>query len=187
DVDRTRGCLVSARGGAPRVKLLTVTQYFESHRGGIEIVAGRLAREFARSGIAVAWLATDATPAPDFTAEPRLRARPLAATNIAERRAGIPYPILTPGSYADIAREARAADVILIHDALYLTSIAAYMTARWHRKPVVVVQHIGAVPFKNPLLRWTMEIANRMVTRPILARSDQTVFISESTARQFNG
>ena len=80
-------------------------------------------------------------------------------------------------------REVRKADVVLIHDALYLTSIAAYLAARWIGRPVVVVQHIGAVPFKNPILRWTMAIANRFVTRPILALSDQTVFISESTAR----
>ena len=56
------------------MKLLTVTHYFESHRGGIEIVAGQLAREFARSGMEVTWLATDATAAPDTTTEPRLRA-----------------------------------------------------------------------------------------------------------------
>lgn len=169
------------------MKLLTVSQYFESHRGGIEIVAGRLVHELARAGIDVTWLATDATPAPDFAAEPRLRARSLAATNIAERHVGLPYPILAPGSYRCIAREVAQTDVVLIHDALYLTSIAAYAAARWSSKPIVVIQHIGAVPFKNPILRRTMEMANRMVTRPILARADQTVFISESTARQFDG
>jgi glycosyltransferase involved in cell wall biosynthesis len=169
------------------VKLLTVSQYFESHRGGIEIVAGKLAREFARAGVDVVWLATDATPAPDFAAEPRLRAQALVATNIAERHVGLPYPILAPRAYADIAREVRRADVVLIHDALYLTSIAAYLAARWIGRPVAVVQHIGAVPFKNPILRWTMAIANRLVTRSVLARSDQTVFISETTARQFEG
>jgi glycosyltransferase involved in cell wall biosynthesis len=162
-----------------------VTHYFESHRGGIEIVAGRLAREFTRSGIDVAWLATDATPSPDSNAEPRLRAIPLAAGNIAERLTGIPYPVLAPASFRCIAREVKTADAVLIHDALYLTSLAAFLAARWFGKPVVVVQHIGAVPFRNPILRRTMELANRFLTRPILARSDQTVFISESTARHF--
>jgi glycosyltransferase involved in cell wall biosynthesis len=164
-----------------------VTHYFESHRGGIEIVAGRLAREFARSGIDVAWLATDASPSPDSKDEPRLRAIPLAAGNIAERLTGIPYPVLTPASFWRIVREVKAADAVLIHDALYLTSIAAFLAARWFGRPVVVVQHIGVVPFRNPILRRTMELANRLFTRPILARSDQTVFISESTARHFNG
>ena len=169
------------------MNLLIVTHYFESHRGGIEIVAGRLAQEFARSGIDVAWLATDATPPPNSKAEPRLRAIPLAAGNIAERSIGIPYPILAPASFWRIVREVKTADAVLIHDALYLTSLAAFLAARWFGKPVVVVQHIGAVPFRNPILRRTMAIANRFLTRPILARSDQTVFISESTAQHFNG
>lgn len=169
------------------MKLLTVTHYFESHRGGIEIVAGRLALEFARAGIDVSWLATDATSPPDCTVAPRLHAVPLGATNLVERRSGIPYPLPTPGAFLRIFRAARAADAVLIHDALYLTSLAAFLAARWSGKPVVVIQHIGAVPFKNPLLRWTMKLANRLLTRPILARADQTVFISQSTARQFDG
>jgi glycosyltransferase involved in cell wall biosynthesis len=164
-----------------------VTHYFESHRGGIEIVAGRLAHEFARSGIDVTWLATDATSSPDSGVEPRVRAIPLAAGNITERFIGIPYPILTPAAFWRIARQVKAADAVLIHDAIYLTSLAAYLAARWFGKPIVVVQHIGDVPFRNPILRRTMEIANRLLARPILARSDQTVFISEITARHFAG
>lgn len=169
------------------MKLLTVTHYFESHRGGIEIVAGRLAREFARSGFRVTWLATDATSPPGPAAEPRMRTVSLSATNVVERRSGIPYPVPSPGAFLRILREVKAADAVLIHDALYLTSLAAFLAARWAGKPVVIVQHIGGVPFKNPLLRWTMEFANRLLTRPLLARADQTVFISESTARQFDG
>ena len=169
------------------MKLLIVTHYFESHRGGIEIVAGRLAREFARSGLDVTWLATDATPPPDGKAEPRLRAVGVSATNLVERRIGIPYPVPAPSSFLRIVREVGIADIVLIHDALYLTSLAAFLAARRHGKPVAVVQHIGAVPFKNQFLRRTMEVANRLLTRPILARSDQSVFISESTARQFDG
>ena len=169
------------------MKLLTVTHYFESHRGGIEIVAGQLAREFARSGMEVTWLATDATAAPDTTTEPRLRAVSLAATNIIERRTGIPYPIPAPTFFLRIMHEVRRADAVVIHDGLYLTSLAAFLAARWAAKPIVVVQHIGAVPFKNPILRRTMALANQCLTRPILARTDQSVFISESTARHFDG
>jgi glycosyltransferase involved in cell wall biosynthesis len=169
------------------MKLLMATHFFESHRGGIEIVAGRLAREFARTGIEVTWLATDASPPPDATCEPRLHPIALTASNVAERLVGIPYPLPTPSSFARILHEVAAADAVLVHDALYLTSIAAFLAARWSGKPVVVVQHIGAVPYKNPFLRWAMKIANRLIASPILARSDQTVFISESTARHFGG
>jgi glycosyltransferase involved in cell wall biosynthesis len=169
------------------MKVLTVSHFFESHRGGIEIVAGRLAREFARAGIDVVWAATDASPPPDTAGEPRLRTLALPASNVAERSLGVPFPIPAPSSFAGIVREVAAADVVLVHDALYLTSVATCLVARWNRKPVVVVQHIGAVPYKNPVLRGMMALANRVIARPLLARTDQTVFISATTARYFDG
>ena len=168
------------------MKLLIVTPFFESHRGGIEIVAGRLARELARAGLDVAWAATDASPPPALDDEPRLRTIALVASNIAERSVGIPFPLPAPSSFARLWREVAAADAVHVHDGLYLTSLGAFAAARWHGKPAVVIQHIGAVPYNNPFLRWMMKIANRIIVRPVLARSDQVVFISESTARYFN-
>ena len=44
------------------MNVLLGTAYFESQRGGIEIVAGRLARELRAAGADTTWLATDATP-----------------------------------------------------------------------------------------------------------------------------
>ncbi|MFI5014592.1 MAG: glycosyltransferase family 4 protein [Hyphomicrobiales bacterium] len=169
----------------PKLRLLMVTHFFDSHRGGVEIVAGRLAREFARLGIEVAWAATDASAPPAIDDEAGLRAVPLAASNITERSTGLPYPLPAPSAFRRILREARESDVVLVHDGLYLTGIAAFLAARLSGKPVVVVQHIGAIPYKNPLLRSLMAIANRIITRPILARADQVVFISEATARYF--
>ena len=46
------------------MRVLIGSAYFESHRGGIEIVAGRLARELRRQGVEVTWFATNATPPP---------------------------------------------------------------------------------------------------------------------------
>jgi glycosyltransferase involved in cell wall biosynthesis len=169
------------------LNLLTVSHFFESHRGGIEIVAGRLARELARAGMSVVWAATDASPPPDVAHEPRLSTIALSASNVAERAIGIPYPVPGPRSLLRLWREAQAADAVLVHDGLYLTSIAACLAARRKGRPVVVVQHIGAVPYKNPLLRSLMALANRLIARPMLARADKTVFISESTARYFAG
>jgi glycosyltransferase involved in cell wall biosynthesis len=169
------------------VNVLTVTHFFEGHRGGIEIVAGRLARELARAGMNVVWAATDASPPPDVTREPRLRTVTLAAGNAAERHVGIPYPVPAPRSVMRIWREVQNADAVLIHDSLYLTSIAAFIAGKIKRKPVVVVQHVGAVPYKNPVLRGLMAVANRVIARTMLSRADKTIFISETTARYFAG
>ncbi|NVO15187.1 MAG: glycosyltransferase family 4 protein [Rhodoplanes sp.] len=166
------------------LRLLMVTHFFESHRGGIEIVAGRLARELAGTGIAVTWLATDDSPPP---AAEGVRTVPVGAANLVERAIGVPFPVPGLPALRTIAREVAAADVVVVHDALYLTSLAAVAAARHCGTPVMVVQHIGVVPYRNPLLRAAMTLADRLVARPLLARADQTVFISETTARHFAG
>ena len=164
-------------------RLLTATHYFESHRGGVELVAGRLAREFAAAGVEVTWMAGDASPPP--APEPRLEVVPLRVWNLAERRLGIPFPIPGLSALARIGKAVRESDAVLLHDSLYPTNIAAFLFARWHGRPVAVVQHIGEVPYRNPLLRGLMVLANRLVARPLLGTCDQVSFISAVTANHF--
>lgn len=168
------------------MKLLMATHYFESHRGGIEIVAGRLARELHSLGLDVTWLATDATPPPALS-EGCGRAQPVLAWNFAERRLGLPLPVPGPGAIAAILRAVKAADVVMLHDCLYPTNMVAMLAARWYGKPVVITQHIAAVPYANPLLDLLMRGANALATRPMLSAAAQVVFISETVAAYFRG
>ena len=172
-----------ARPPGRLLRLVTVTHYFESHRGGVELVAGRLVREFAAAGVETIWLAGDASPPP--LDAPGATASPFRVWNIAERRLGIPFPLPAPSALKRIFRAVRDSEAVLLHDSLYLGNVAAFLAARWFGRPVEVVQHIGEVPYRNPLLRTLMTLANRLVARPILARADQVVFISEVTARYF--
>jgi glycosyltransferase involved in cell wall biosynthesis len=158
-----------------RLRLLTVSNFFDSHRGGLEIVAGRLARELAGRGFEVTWLASDTTPAP---ADPALTCAPARVWNIAEERLGVPWPVLSPGSIARLWREVKAADAVLLHDALYMASVVTFLAAKAHRRPLVIIQHIGQIPYRSPLLRGLMALANRMVAAPVLSGADQVVFIS---------
>ena len=166
------------------LRVLIGTAYFESHRGGIEIVAGRLARELRQHGCEITWLASNATPPPDGEAGCG-GALPVAAWNITERRLGIPMPLPGPAGLAAIWRAVRLADVLHLHDGLYLTNVVAMLAARWHRRPVVLTQHIAAVPYSNPLLRGLMGAANALIARPMLRAADQVVFISKAVATYF--
>jgi glycosyltransferase involved in cell wall biosynthesis len=166
------------------MRALLATAYFDSHRGGIEIVAGRLARELQQRGVAVTWIATDATP--PVTGTDGGTPVSIAAWNIAERRLGVPFPLPSPAGVAVIWREVKATDVVVLHDSLYPTNVVAMLAARWHRKPVVLVQHIAAVPYNNFILRDLMRLANALIARPMLAAADQVVFISDTVARHFS-
>jgi glycosyltransferase involved in cell wall biosynthesis len=167
------------------VKLLMVTHYFESHRSGIELIAGRLMRELVCLEQEVVWVASNATPPPD--GDYGSRAVALNAINITERCLGIPFPIPSFGAIGQIRREVRRADAILLQDCLYPACIAAFLFALLSRKPIVIAQHVGIVPYNNRVFRNLMSLANTIVVRPMLARADRVAFFSEITARYFSG
>src|SRR5262249_59605245 len=131
-------------------------------------VAGRRGRGSPGPGLAGAGPAP-VGPAPRGEDEPRLRTIPLAASNIVERSIGIPFPLPAPAAFARLWREVKTADAVHVHDGLYLTSLAAFAAARWLGKAVAGIQHIGPVPYKNPLLRWRMPMPHVMALRPVLA------------------
>jgi hypothetical protein len=168
------------------MKLLMVTHYFESHRSGIELVAGRLIRELVRLEQEVVWVASNVTPPPPDS-KCGSRSVALNTVNITERYLGIPFPIPSLGAIGRIRREVQCADVILLQDSLYPMCIAAFLFARLSRKPVVIAQHVGIVPYNNPVFRKLMSLANSIVVRPMLAGADRVAFFGEITVRYFSG
>jgi len=168
------------------MKLLMVSNFFESHRGGLDLMAGRLIRELLHLEQDVVWVATEATPAPG---DPELkgRAMPVHAINLTERYLGIPFPIPSLRAIWRIHREVGSVDAVLLQDSLYPICVIAFLFARLARKPVVIAQHVGIVRYRNPVFRSLMSLANRVVARPMLSRADRVAFVSEITARYFRG
>ncbi|MFA5962776.1 MAG: glycosyltransferase family 4 protein [Sphingomonas sp.] len=166
------------------MRLLTVTHFFEQHGGGIERVAGQLNRRFVAQGHDTDWAAAEDGAMPGAaTATPV----PMPCFNAIERLTGLPMPIPGVTALHRLAVAVRRSDAVIVHDALYLSSIAAVLLAKRHRKPVVLIQHIAGIPFVNPLLKRVMALANRLVTRPMLRAADQVVFISDTVRDAFAG
>jgi glycosyltransferase involved in cell wall biosynthesis len=165
------------------LKLLVGTHYFDTHKGGVEIVAGELARALARhEGMSVTWLASDASDPPrDFPGA----TLPLPCWNVTERRAGIPLPLPSPGAIARIRAAVADSDAVMLHDSLYPTNVLAAIFARRLSKPLVVVQHVGVVPYRNRWARSLMQLGNRSVAARVLQAADRVVFISGVTLRYF--
>ena len=165
------------------IRVTLVSHYYPAHRGGVERIAGQLAERMARAGIArIAWHASDCDAAPQTET---LQCVPAAAWNGLEKGAGVPYPVWAPAALARLGRAAAAADVVHLHDCLYLPSLVAFMAARLAGRPVLVTQHIGFVPYRNPLLRSLASAANRIVGAFVLGRATRVVFESETVRRYF--
>jgi glycosyltransferase involved in cell wall biosynthesis len=175
---------VKRTGRVDSMKLLMLTNYFESHRGGLELIGGRLVRELLRLGEDVRWLASDATP-PARDRELDGREVTVRAINITERRWGIPFPIPSPRALWRIGREVRRSDAVLLQDSIYPMCVVAFLAARLWRRPVVIAQHVGIVPYRNPVFRRIMALLNWAIARKMLARAERVAFFSEITARYF--
>jgi glycosyltransferase involved in cell wall biosynthesis len=164
------------------MRILNISAFFESHGGGIELVAANLARALVRRGHACSLAAAALDPPPQ---DPVLAVDPIAAIDPLEKLFGLPMPLPSPGAAARLWRAVRDHDAVVVHDALYATSLLALVAARRFRKPVVLIQHIGMIPYRNPLLKLAMWLADRLVTRQVLSRAAHPVFISDTVRRQF--
>jgi glycosyltransferase involved in cell wall biosynthesis len=166
------------------MRLALVTHYFPAHRGGIELVAGEIARSLAAGhGMEIVWHASDCDPAPPIAGVACVPAR---SWNGVERALGIPFPLWSPGALRRLGAAVRQADVVHIHDCLYLPSLIAYAAARLARRPVLVTQHIGMVPYRSRMLRGLMWLAYRLLGRQILRGASQVVFVSDAVRCYFS-
>ncbi len=167
----------------PLMQVVLVSHYYPAHRGGIELVAGELAaRLAARHGVDLAWHASDCDPAPVL---PGVRCVPARTCNGIERRLGVPYPIWSPRALRELVRAVRSADAVHLHDCLYLPNLVASLAARLARRPVLVTQHIGMVPYRNPVLRGLMFAAYRVLGRVVLGGAGRVTFVSEAVQNYF--
>jgi starch synthase len=164
------------------MRILTVSSFFETHGGGLEIVAGALARALGGRGHDSLHIAAALTPTPEGDGVTRIA---LEAHDPLEAMTGLPMPLPHRAARRRLEDEVRTADALVIHDALYANSQLARRYAQRHRKPWMVIQHIAAIPYRSPALRAALAAANRLITRPTLRAASQVVFISDTVRRQF--
>lgn len=158
------------------MRILLVTHYYSTHKGGIEIVAGRLASILAAQH-EVVWCASDCDPVPADLPD-SVRCVPMRSANAIERVSGLPFPLWGPGSLLRLWRETGAADVVHLHDFAYMGNCAAFMFAALRGKRVLITQHVGFIPYRNPLLRFLLRAVHATAGRFMLRRADRTVFVS---------
>jgi glycosyltransferase involved in cell wall biosynthesis len=164
-------------------RILLVTHYYAEHRGGVEIVAGKIAEQLALRGWKVTWAASG--PAPTAARDGILRV-PMRSWNFTEKRFGVPYPLWGPISLIKLCALVGKSEVVHLHDSLYFGNVIAYLCARLLRKPVVITQHIGPIPYTQPVLRFVNELANRTLASVLLAGCCRTVFISTKVRNFFS-
>jgi D-inositol-3-phosphate glycosyltransferase len=163
--------------------VLVVCHYYPPHVGGIEEVARAEANGLAALGWAVAVLTSSPgarrSPLPR---DPGVRVIAVRACNTLQRF-GVPFPLfflptLLYRSWMEVGR----ADVVHIHDTLYLSSWAAAVCCRLRHTPFVMTKHVAVVA--HPW--WAVAVTQRFVYGTIggfVARSAAVVFYVNTGVR----
>jgi glycosyltransferase involved in cell wall biosynthesis len=136
---------------------------------------------YAAAGCEVRWLASR-EPA---TALPREGERVrVSCWNGLERRLGVPYPLWGAAGAREVARLVGWADVLHVHDCLYLGSALTVLLARRARKPVLLSQHVGFVRYPFVILNGIERLAYHTLGRAVLQGASHIAFCTQA-AEQF--
>ena len=167
------------------MKILLVTHYYSTHAGGIEIVAGTLASLIAASHHVV-WLASDCDRVPPQSGA-SIRFVPMRSNNALERLTGLPFPLWGPRALLRLWKETRDIDIVHLHDFTYAGNCAAFACAVLRRKPVVITQHVGFIPYRSASLRCALRLLHATIGRAMLGAATQVVFVSRVVQEYYAG
>jgi glycosyltransferase involved in cell wall biosynthesis len=164
------------------MKILVSTNYYPEKMGGIEIVADNLVSRFRRACHEVRWIASDFH---DRRRVLREGDYPIKAWNFTERRLGFPFPIPYPTALSATREHIEWADVIHVHDCLYLHNQYIFFQARRIRKPVILTQHTRIALYPQLYKVGLQNVAYHTIGKAILGKADQVVFVSETVKSWF--
>jgi glycosyltransferase involved in cell wall biosynthesis len=115
-------------------------------------VAEAEARILARRGYCVSVLTSACGATAGETSTEGVRVRRVSAWNGFEKRRGVPFPVFSPALLWHAWRMVRVADVVHIHDPLYLTSWVVAFACQVHSRPYVVTAHVAGIVFHRSTL-----------------------------------
>ena len=165
------------------MRVVLVSAYFRPHVGGVERSVETLADGLAARGHSVTVLCTRTERGSPLLERGAYEVVRVPATNVVERRLGVPYPLPAPLALVPALRcELRGADVVHVHDVLYPTSIAALAVAPSLAPRVVLTLHVGFVPQRAPWLE-RAERAAIALAGPLARRAHAAASMNDAVAR----
>jgi D-inositol-3-phosphate glycosyltransferase len=163
--------------------VLVVCHYYPPHVGGIEEVARAEARGLAAEGLSVTVMTSrPAARGSSATFDPGVRVVRVRAFNTLERF-GVPFPLFFPPSLVRQSwTEVRRADVVHVHDTLYVSSWVVALWCHLLHKPLVVTKHVAVVAHPWAVVALAQRLVYGTVGRYV-CRCARMVFYVNSAIR----
>ena len=162
------------------LRVLFVCHYYPPHRGGIENVVRQEAVGLAARGVDVTVLTSGRHNVTSM--RDGVRVVRISAWNGAERRTGVPFPLLSPRLFGAALHRVQRADVVHVHDCLYMTSWAALAAVAVARTPLVMTQHVGLVQHPSAAVRGIEYVVYAIPGRLLMHRARRVFTVNGSVA-----
>lgn len=169
----------------PRV--LHVAHSVLPHLGGLETVVAAETRGLRAQGWSMTVVSSADSVGPGERVEDGVRTVRVGAWNGLEERFGVPFPFFSPRLVPVLVKEVRRADVVHVHDVLYLSSWLAALCCLLLRTPYVVHRHVGFVHHSSLLVRLVQGVVLATAARLVLAGAAAILPIDEHIAASLRG
>lgn len=163
-------------------RVLHVAHNVLPHIGGLEAVVAAETRGLVARGWDVTLLSSAGSVGRGEHDEDGVRTVRVRAWLGLESRFGVPFPLFSPLLLLVMGREVRRADLVHVHDPLYLSSWAAALWCTLLGKPYVVHRHVGFVHHSAAFVRIVQRIVVGTVGRIVLDRAEVILPIDEHIA-----
>lgn len=155
------------------MNVLMVSHYILPHNGGIEIIIEKLSSALALQGHQVRIIG-GLVDRPLHQLEAR---REIIGFKVWDplKNFGVHYPLFPPFALSALHNGVRWADVVHVQGMLYPNSLAAIWMARTMRKPAILTEHAGFVPYTRRMLNAAQSLAVGSAGQLSLRLSDRII------------
>lgn len=171
----------------PPARILHVAHNILPHVGGLEAVVAAETRGLSARGYDVTVVGSTSSAPAGRTVEEGVREVRVPAWHGLEQRWGVPFPLFTPRLVATLRREVGRADLVHIHDLLYLSSWVAALWCRLSRTPYVVHRHVGFVHHSSWLVRQVQRLVLATLGRLVAGGARVLLAIDDHVAASLAG
>lgn len=158
-----------------------VSSFMPPHLGGLEVAAKTIFDAYQVGGFEARWIASRVPENLPPDGDGKIRVQ---CWNGLERWFGVPWPIWGAAGVKQLADLVRWADVIHVHDCLYLCSALAVLLSRRLSKPVILSQHIGFVSYPSIFFNELERLAYSTLGRAVLRGASHIAFCTPA-AQEF--
>lgn len=145
--------------------ILLVSNYAPPYSGGIQFVMDSLMKEWGKRGHHVSLIACDTGIPTGITERNGVTLYGVRAWNGLERHS-IPFPVFQPIALWRTLRDVLPkVDAVHLHGMLYQNCALAAWMAHRAGLPVILTEHVGAVAYRQALVRWVQAAAIQTVGR----------------------